>query len=161
MKYLLCFVLAIATTSTLPVYAGCGACGPKPSQQADNRGHSHGEDLQGNMGAIGDLYKQLSRSLRNGGHPADAPKYLAQVVHLQEHVLQAKTQFPESVTSVRNAGEKMKLRKQYQATMSALLMESCKLEIALLNGDMAAAGVSIKALKSLKAKGHDAFIEEE
>ncbi len=156
MKHMYRLLFALSLFAYTQAQAGCGSCGPKA--EAEDHDHSR---LHESMEAIGDAYKALSTDLRRAKTIEHADKYLKLVDTLQKNILISKLEIPELVKEIKDPVEQANMSNGYRTGMAKLLVASCQLEMALLNGDASAVSAALKEMKGIKSKGHDAFTEED
>jgi hypothetical protein len=106
------------------------------------------------MDAMNDAYKAMRRE-------TDPVKGAALARTAQDAMVKAIVETPEMVVGMPDGPEKAKASAEYRKMMGGLIATLADMELAFLNNDMAKVKEIVEAMREVKKKGHDKFMEED
>ena len=129
---------------------------PRPITASVPASPSASEELEEAM-------SQLNRSIRilsKGVDEASHEKALGELVKMQQAILLAKTQMPDTAEAV-DEKKRAAFVGEFRTAMIETLKLVCDTEIAVVNGKYKDAKSLVNKLKQAKTKGHDKFKGED
>ena len=106
------------------------------------------------MDVMNDAYKAMRRE-------TDPAKGAALARTAQDAMVKAIIETPEMVVGMPDGPEKAKASAEYRKMMGGLIATLADMELAFLNNDMAKVKEIVEAMREVKKKGHDKFMEED
>lgn len=106
------------------------------------------------MDAMNDAYKAMRRE-------TDPAKGAELARKAQDAIVKAITETPEMVKDMPDGPDKTKASAEFRKMMGGLIATLADMELAFLNNDMAKVKEIVEAMRDMKKKGHDKFMEEE
>jgi uncharacterized protein YyaL (SSP411 family) len=106
------------------------------------------------MDAMNDAYKAMRRE-------TDPAKGAELARTAQDAMVKAIVETPEMLKAMPDGPEKAKASAEYRKMMGGLIATLADMEIAFLNNDMAKVKEIVEAMRDMKKKGHEKFIEED
>ena len=106
------------------------------------------------MDAMNDAYKAMRRE-------TDPAKGAALAREAQDAMVKGIVELPAMVKDMPEGSDKAKASAEYRKMMGSLISTLADMELAFLNNDTAKVKEIVEAMRDMKKKGHDKFIEEE